>query len=103
MISVRDIVEELARSHTIEAVVCRVAHSPLTDDLKDLSQMVYGIILDYDEERLNDLRDCGQLENFIARIVLNQFRSRTSPFYNIYCRFRNLCQDIGLKDWGDER
>ena len=97
-----DIARELAENRTVETVVCRIAHRRrLDDDLADLSQLVYEVILGYDPVRLNDLRDCGQLENFIARIVLNQYRSASSPFHYIYRRFRSVCRQIGLSDWPD--
>lgn len=101
MMSAADIAGELAEARTVEAVVCRIAHRPMSDDLADLSQLVYEVILTYDAARLNDLRDCGQLENFIARIVLNQYRSASSPFHYVYRRFRSLCFRIGLSDWPD--
>lgn len=101
MMSAADIAGELAEARTVEAVVCRIAHRPMCDDLADLSQLVYEVILTYDAARLNDLRDCGQLENFIARIVLNQYRSASSPFHYVYRRFRSLCSRIGLSDWPD--
>lgn len=101
MLSAADIARELAESRTVEGVVCRIAHRPMCDDLADLSQLVYEVILTYDAARLNDLRDCGQLENFIARIVLNQYRSASSPYHYIYRRFRCLCSRIGLSDWPD--
>lgn len=69
-------------------MVENIAHSPLTADLKDLVQMVYVILLEYDEDKIIDLWEHDQIGFFIARIIINQYRSSSSPFYASIRKFR---------------
>ena len=85
---VRDIVDELARERVVETMVQNIARSPLTPELKDLSQMVYQIVLEYDEDKILDLWVNGQIGFFIARIIINQYRSSSSPYHFLFRRFR---------------
>ena len=79
-----EIVARIAQERRVETMVENIAKSFLTPDLKDLCQMVYLILLEYDETKLIDLWDHGQINFFIARIVLNQYRSSNSPFYKLF-------------------
>ena len=78
------IIETLAKDRRVEALVENIAHHSLTADLKDLCQMVYLILLEYDESKLQDLWENDQINFFIARIILNQYRSSNSPFHAIF-------------------
>lgn len=78
------IIEALAMERTVERMVENIAHHPLTDDLKDLCQMVYVILLDYDDTRIQDLWNNSQMNFFIARIIINQYRSSNSPFHSLF-------------------
>ena len=40
-----EIVDTLARERRVETLVQNIAHSPLTDDLKDLAQIIYVALL----------------------------------------------------------
>ena len=79
-----EIVAKIAQERRVETMVENIAKSPLTPDLKDLSQMVYLILLEYDETKLLDLWEHGQMNFFIARIILNQYRSANSPFHKLF-------------------
>ena len=83
-------------------MVCNIAHQSLTADLKDLVQMVYLILLEYDEQKLQDLWENQQMSFFLARIIINQFRSSNSPFYTIFRKFQERSADITGMDWSDE-
>lgn len=89
-----EIIEQLAKAGTVEGMVANIAHSPLTDDLRDLCQMVYVILLDYDADKIVELHDKGQMGFFIARIILNQFRSKHSPWHDLIRKPRELAEDI---------
>lgn len=91
-----EIIEALARERRVEAMVMNVAHFHLTQDLKDLCQMVYMVLLEYDEERLQDLWEKGQINFFLARIILNQYKSTSSPFYVTFRRFRSMIDESVL-------
>lgn len=100
MKSKSEIIEELARKGTVEAMVQNIAHQPLSADLKDLSQMVYLVLLEYDESKLQDLWENHQMKFFLARIIVNQYRSTNSPFYATFRKFRMMIDESAVL--GDE-
>ena len=76
----RSIVEELARQQRVEAMLKKISGTDtLSGDLADLAQDVYLILLEYDEGKIVDLQRNGQINFFIARILVNQCRSSHSP------------------------
>ena len=89
------IIETLAKDRRVEALVENIAHHSLTADLKDLCQMVYLILLEYDESKLQDLWKNEQINFFIARIILNQYRSSNSPFHAIFRKYQERSLSIG--------
>lgn len=88
-----EIVECLSKEKRVETMVCSIAHQALSADLKDLSQMVYLILLQYDEARLQDLWEHGQINFFLARIIVNQYRSNNSTFYAMFKRYRKIVDE----------
>ena len=97
-----EIIEEVAKVGMVEHMVQNIAHHTLDADLKDLAQMVYLILLEYDETKLQDLWINEQMGFFLARIIINQYRSSNSPFHTIYRKFRERSEDITGKDWIDD-
>ena len=97
-----DIIEAIAKARMVETMVSNIAHQSLTADLKDLTQMVYLTLLEYDETKPQDLWDNNQISFFLARIIINQYRSSNSPFHTIYRKFRERSEDIQGKDWLDD-
>lgn len=89
------IIETLAKDRRVEALVENIAHHSLTADLKDLCQMVYLILLEYDESKLQDLWENEHINFFIARIILNQYRSSNSPFHAIFRKYQERSLSIG--------
>lgn len=94
--SKEEIIETLARERRVEAMVENIAHHSLTSDLKDLCQMVYLVLLEYDAAKLADLWQHGQMNFFLARIIINQYRSSNSPFHAQFRKFRDRSIPI---DW----
>lgn len=88
-----EIIETLAKERFVERMIENIAHQSLSADLKDLSQMVYLILLEYDESRLQDLWEHDQMNYFIARIIVNQYRSSNSPFHTIFRKFRQMIDE----------
>ena len=89
------IIEALAREHRIEQMCCAIAHErTLTADMKDLAQTVYLVLLEYDEEKIVDLWNSGALGFFIARIIINQYRSTSSPFYKQIRKYASKAEEI---------
>ena len=89
------IIETLARERRVEALVENIAHHSLTPDLQDLCQMVYLILLEYDEDKLQDLWRNDQINFFLARVILNQYRSSNSPYHTLFRKFREKSVPIG--------
>lgn len=95
MESKSQIIEILAKNKRVEALVENIAHHSLTADLKDLCQMVYLILLEYDESKLQDLWLHKEMDFFIVRIITNQYRSSNSPFHTIYRKYQEKSISIG--------
>lgn len=85
-----DIVAQLAKERIIEKMCVNVAKHKFDDNLEDLAQMTYEILLTYDEERVVKMYEDGQLSFFIARIIMNQYKSVRSPFYSQCLKFGNM-------------
>ena len=96
MTSKANIIETLAQEKRVEALVENIAHHSLTADLKDLCQMVYMILLEYDEGKLQDLWENDQMNFFLVRIILNQYRSSNSPFHTLFRKFQERSIYMGV-------
>ena len=96
VISKDTIIEILAKERRVEALVENIAHHSLTADLEDLCQMVYLVLLEYDESKLQDLWENNQINFFLARIIINQYRSSTSPFYTLFRKFQERSVSMGV-------
>ena len=88
-----EIIEAIAKDRMVETMVTNIAHKPMSADLEDLSQMVYLILLEYDEKKLQDLWINNQMHFFIARIIINQYNSVNSPFHTIFRKFRLMVDE----------
>lgn len=58
-----------------------------SNDIDDLMQEIYLILLEYDRDKLIDLYEKKQLKFFMVRIIQNQYNSKTSPFYRKYKKY----------------
>ena len=96
VIDKQTIIETLAKERRVEALVENIAHHSLTADLKDLCQMVYLVLLEYDEEKLQDLWENDQINFFLARVIINQYRSSNSPFHTIFRKMQERCVYMGV-------
>lgn len=88
-----EIVDTLARGRRVETMIEKIAHQSLSADLRDLAQMVYIILLEYNEDKLTDLWEHHQMDFFLARIIVNQFRSNNSPFQKQIRKFREFASE----------
>ena len=97
-----DIIEQIAKARMVETMVQNIAHESLSTnaDLSDLCQMVYLILLEYDEDKLQDLWEHNQMRFFLARIIVNQYRSSYSPFHIQYRKFRMMVDEEVMKSCG---
>lgn len=89
-----EILTILGKDRTVEHIVENIARSSLTPDLKDLCQMVYQILMELPEEKVLGLWKRGQMRFFIARLVMNQYRSSSSPFYITYRKYAKMAVEL---------
>ena len=89
-----EIIDQLARERRVETMLANIAKRPVSGILEDLCQMVYLILLEYDEGKIVDLWENGQINFFLARILLNQYRSTNSPFYKLFRKYESKATDI---------
>ena len=89
-----EMIARLAQERRVETMVENIAKRPLAAELKDLAQMVYLVLLEYDETKLADLWENDQINFFIARIILNQYRSSNSQFHKLYRKYERKAEDI---------
>ena len=83
-----EIVNQLAQGQQVETLIKNLAHvDKLSADLKDLSQMVYLILLEYDEQKVIDIYCHKQMRFFLVRVILNQLVSVNSPYYSQIRKF----------------
>lgn len=97
-----NIINKIAQERMVESMVQNIAHQSLNDDLSDLCQMIYLILLEYDEDKLQDLWEHHQMKFFIARIIVNQYRSSNSPFHLLFRKFRMMVDEEVMKSCGGE-
>jgi hypothetical protein len=84
----KEIIEAIAKERLVETLVENITRREITPPLDDLVQMVYLILLEYDEEKIVDLWVNGEINFFIVRIIINQYRSVTSPFHALFRKFQ---------------
>lgn len=90
-----DIVREVAEARLVEEVVANIVRRPASHpDCQDLSQMIYEILLEYDNDKLYLCHSRGEMGRLVARIATRQYWSKTSPFYEQIRRFRELSSEI---------
>ena len=93
------IIEELARERVVEEMCCNVAHvSELTDDLKDLAQIIYVALLEYKDEYIIDLAKDSAIRFFIARMIINQWNTDHSPFRDLVTHFSSITDELNPND-----
>ena len=83
------IVEEITKDKLVEEIArnIRVTKGYYDDFVND----IYLTLLEYDNEKLNDIYEKNQIKFFIARICINNWNSKTSPFY---CKYKRTLTHI---------
>lgn len=97
MTSQAEIAATLAREQRVETMVMNIAHAhTLSQDLRDLCQMVYLLILTYDPDKIVDLWENDQMNFFLARIIRTNLFSPRSPYAAQITRFRNRSNPLTI-------
>ena len=79
----------------VEQIILRIAGvTTLSADLSDLSQMVYLTLLEYPEDKIQDLWESNAINFLIVRLVLFNLRSKTSRYYYAIKIFSARSQDL---------
>ena len=98
-----EIIAHMAKEQMVEKMVKSILHqNSLSVDMQDLVQMIYLILLEYDDKKIVDLWTNKQMTFFLARIIMNQNRSDTSAFH--YTIRRHQCKSVDIQgmDFVDE-
>lgn len=72
------IIEKLYLSKNLNDCIKKMEPVDLQDDLKS---EVIAIVCEWSEEKIVELYTKNQLEFYVVRVILNQIKSKTSPFY----------------------
>ena len=89
------IIEALAKAGKVERMAKNISHSgKLSQDLEDLCQMVYLILLEKPEATIVSLWEDNELDFYIAKIVTIQMFSKRSDYNRILHDARKLDADI---------
>lgn len=76
------IVEQLAKDRVVESIVDNVNNSD--QDRFDLVQDIYLDLLTKDDAFIQELYQSKKLKYFIVKMVTNNIKSKTSPYYYQY-------------------
>lgn len=85
---VTKILDELERDNIIRDMCMNMRVSP--NDIEDLIQEVYIILLEYSPNKIIEMYEKKQLKFFIVGILRRQYYSNTSPFYKKYKKYYTL-------------
>lgn len=78
-----EVIEALAKEKRVEQLITLTCKSNRTE-LEDLAQMIYVILMEYEEAAIVDLWNKEQINFFIVGIIRRQYYSNTSPFWKLY-------------------
>lgn len=96
----REIVATLGRERRVEQIILRIAGvDSLTADLRDLAQMLYLALLEYDEDKLVDLWESNAINFLIVRLVISNLRSKTSRYYYTIKVFQARSTDLAAVEY----
>lgn len=90
-----EIVQKLYKEHIVQNIIFNISHGMETgENLRDLEQDVYLILLGKPEKFIQDLFENNEINFWIANVVYTQLRSSTSPYYRQYKKFKDVSRDI---------
>ena len=89
-----EIIQELADNNTLYEIVNNITKAPLTEDELDYIQDLYINLLEKDDKVIEELYENKQLKFYITRIILNNLRSVTSPYFYKYKKWTTKKQNI---------
>lgn len=95
-----EIINTLAKEKKIEKFINNTAKTS-APELDDLAQDIYVYLLEYDDEKIIGMYERNELDFFIARMIVNQYISTSSPFYTKYKKLLNNSEELKNKNIAD--
>lgn len=93
-----DVIEKLSKDSTVEKIVHKLlpASKNRFDFPEDLTQDIYVLLLEKDEDLIVNLFNKGELGFYLLKIARNQLLSANSPYFCMYIKF--LQKSDGLEN-----
>ena len=82
---------ELFKESTVKNIIRNMQVAE--QDVDDLEQEIYTILLEYDSNKIIEMYKNNQLKFFIVGVVQRQYHSKTSPYYKKYKKYYTLVDD----------
>lgn len=82
------IIKEIYEENIVKDIITNMRVK--SNDVDDLEQEIYMILLEYNQDRIIELYEKNQLKYFIVGIISRQYNSKTSPFYKKFKKYYTL-------------
>lgn len=90
-------VEQIANNKIVEQIVYNINRHELPQNLQDLIQDIYEVLLNKPPEFIQGLIDRNEAQYFIASMIYTQLRSKTSPYHRKYRNKPVYIEETNLK------
>lgn len=87
--SKNEIISEIYQQQLVSKLLQRYKFSEKTENLQDLEQDLYILLMRLPEDLLQELFQNGKLRNWISATLCNQVRSKTSFYFKTYKQLKN--------------
>lgn len=92
--TINKIIEDIHKRKIVEQICVQVGRGEDPDNIRDLIQDVYLTLLEKPKKQIISMYENNELNFFLASIIVRQIRSRTSPYYRMYKKFRKSSNQI---------
>ena len=82
------IIKEIYEENIVKDIIANMRVK--SNDIDDLEQEIYMILLEYNQDRIIEMYKKNQLRYFIVGIISRQYNSKTSPFYKKFKKYYTL-------------
>lgn len=89
-----EILTNLFKSNAVHNIIRNIDGNMSSYDRDDLASIVYESLLRKDEDFIIGLHGRGELPFYVIRILQNNIRSNTSPYFRQIKKFDSLSEDI---------
>ena len=93
LLTKQQVITIVAKEKWAETVIKNIA-GELDDTLKDLAQDIYVDLLSKNDDKIVRMYNDNQLKFFVTRMIVNNIRSKNSPYYMIYKKNKNKEDNI---------